>query len=488
MTFPPRLHHLICTRQREAGAATAGVILLVVAGATLTLRQTAPEWPVATAKTEPFVETLIETGTINAQRLVLYGSTIPGVQAKLVEIAPEGQAVKAGDILARFDTGLFEQNRTRELAALRQAEAELVSARESARIEALGTQEDLDAALQQIGKAETGLANQVSGAGAVEVVEAEGAAADAERELQQTRTTYEDMQPLLKEGFITRAELERAEQALRRAEDRRQLTAARLEALVSYKRPAATRQAEAELSLARERLKRQSQAATARLSAQRADLMLAASRVDEIKGRIALIDEQIAQSTIRARGPGLVVYRDLFFATDRRKPQIGDEVLPNQSLIALPDASNFVVETRVREVDLHRVSASQKVEVRVDAYPDLRLPATVSLIGALAQEDAARIGTKFFPVTVTLTASDPRLRTGMSARVEIQVSSLPAAVVIPTQAVFDDRGAPYVVTLINGRPERQPVAVTAQNDALAAIRRGVSAGDAVLLVDPTSSR
>ena len=433
------------------------------------------------------METLVEIGTVNAQQLVLYSSTIPGVQAKLVEIAPEGQAVKAGDLLARFDTGQFEQNRTREMAALRQAEAEMVRAREGARIEALGTQEDLDAAFQQIGKAETGLANQVSGSGAVEVVEAEAGAADADRELQQARTTYEDMQPLLKEGFITRAELERAEQALRRAEDRQRLAAARLAALVRYERPAATRQAEAELIAARESLKRQSQAGIARLSAQRAAFGVAASRVEEVKARIALLDDQIARATIRARGPGLVVYRDLFFGSDRRKPQVGDEVFPNQPLIALPDAANLVVETRVREVDLHKLSASQKVEVRVDAYPDLRLPATVSLIGALAQEDASRAGTKFFPVTVTLTSSDPRLRTGMTARVEIEVSSAPSAVVIPNQAVFDDHGALYVVMLRNGRPERRPVTVTAQNDSLAAIRAGLSAGDAVLLVDPTST-
>ena len=106
---------------------------------------------------------------------VLYRSTIPGVQAKLVGIVPEGQAVKAGDVLARFDTGLFEQIRTRELAALRQADAEFVRAREAVRIEALGTQEYLDAAVQQVGKAETGLANQVSGSGVVAVVEAEAA-------------------------------------------------------------------------------------------------------------------------------------------------------------------------------------------------------------------------------------------------------------------------------------------------------------------------
>jgi HlyD family secretion protein len=182
-----------------------------------------------------------------------------------------------------------------------------------------------------------------------------------------------------------------------------------------------------------------------------------------------------------------VVHRDLFFGSDHRKPQVGDEVFPNQPLIALPDSSQMVVETRIREVDLHKVSASQRVQVRVDAYPELRLPATVALVGVLAQEDATRAGTKFFPVTVKLSSSDSRLRAGMTARVEIEVSSLPSAIVIPVQALFDEAGQTYVVSIRNGHPERRTVRVKAANESLSAIDGRIAAGERVLLVDPTGA-
>jgi hypothetical protein len=84
------------------------------------------------------------------------------------------------------------------------------------------------------------------------------------------------------------------------------------------------------------------------------------------------------------------------------------------------------VETHVREIDLHKVDARQQVQVRVDAYPELRLSGSVVLIGALAQSDAALAGAKLFPVTVALSTADARLRPGMTARVEIEVASLPA--------------------------------------------------------------
>jgi HlyD family secretion protein len=209
--------------------------------------------------------------------------------------------------------------------------------------------------------------------------------------------------------------------------------------------------------------------------------------VAEIRARVALLTDQIDRATIRAGGPGLVVYRDLFFGSERRKPQVGDEVFPNQPIIAVPDSSQLVVELSVREIDLHKVAPEQHVEVRVDAYPDLRLPAIVASIGALAQEDPARAGARFFPLTVRLTSSDPRLRTGMSATIEIEVSSLASATVVPVEAVFGDRGHRYVVVVRGGRAERRPVRVAAENESLAAVAEGVRAGDRVLLVDPTGT-
>jgi HlyD family secretion protein len=474
-------------RPRETGIATVGVFVVVLVGATVGLRRSTPMWPTALARVQPFTDTIVETGTITTQRLMLYGSTIAGAQAKLVEIAPEGQAVHAGDVLLRFDTSGFDQSRARERASLRQAEADLIRMRGDARLELLRAEDDLESAQQQIDKAMRGLANELDGRGKVEVAAAETAAADAARELAQARTTYEDMKPLLGEGFITRAELDRAAQALSRAEDQQRLATTRRNALLHYERPAATSRAEAELNAARGGLTRQSQAVSARAEARRAMVVAAASRVDEINARVAILDDQIAHATVRAQGPGLVVYRELFFGSEHRKPQLGDEVFPNQPILALPDALQLVIETRIREVDLHKVSTGQLVQVRVDAYPDLRLPATVTLVGALAQEDAARGGTKFFPVTVKLSAADSRLRTGMTARVEIQVYSLVSAVVVPVQAVFEDKGARYVVIAHGGQAERRVVTVAAENESVAAISSGLAAGDTVLLVDPTTS-
>jgi HlyD family secretion protein len=393
--------------------------------------------------------------------------------------------VSRGDLLIRFDVTRFEAEREREQAALRQADADLVHAAEDTRLDALRAQEELDAARQQVANAERVLLNEVSGKGQVAVIEAETTLAEADREFVRAQTNLKDLKPLLDEQFITRAEYERAEQALQHAADQQRLAAARRDAMARFERPAAASRAQSELNAAREALARQAETAAARAAQRRAVVTAAASRVGDIRSRIAVLGDQIDRGSVRADGAGLVVYREIYFGGDRRKPEVGDEVFANQPLVQLPDSSQFVVETRVREIDLHRIAASQQVQVRLDAYPELRLPAVVAMVGALALDDAGRANTKYFPVTVKLAGTDARLRTGMTARVEVEVASLPSALVVPAQAVFDDKAGRYVVVLRRGRAERRRVTLAGENETSAAIATGLSPGDTVLLIDPT---
>ncbi len=467
---------------------SAGVLGLLLATGVIVSKRSVPAWPTAVVARAPFRETLVESGAIGAARLMLYSSTIAGAQAKIVELAPEGAAVTAGALLVRFDSSVFEQTRARERAAFGQAQAELVRAREEFRIEELRARGDLDAAQQQVGSAESNLANQLEGRGKVDVAEAEAAAAEATREAGRLKTAFEDIKPMLAAGFVTRVELERAEQAWQRAEDQLRLAVMRREALITFERPAVTGRSKAEVNSAREGLTRQSETVASRLSQRQASVAVALSRLEEIRARLTILDDQIARTVVRADASGLVVYRDIYFGSDRRKPQVGDEVWPNQPLIALPDATQLVIDTRVREIDLHKIAASQHVSVTIDAYPGLRLPASVALVGALAQEDATRAGTKFFPVTVKLLSGDPRLRTGMTAQVEIEVASWPDALVVPAPSIFERDGAKYVIVARGDRTEPRTVSVLGANDSLAAVKGRVMPGERVLLIDPDTER
>src|SRR5207344_3022217 len=153
--------------------------------------------------------------------------------------------------------------------------------------------------------------------------------------------------------------------------------------------------------------------------------------------KLDLAKAQLARTEVRADVPGIVVYKEVFFGSEQRKPQVGDQVWANQPLLILPDIQTMVVETKVRETDIHKVEKNQQVRVRVEAYPDLHLTGAVTLVGTLAQEEKERRGAKFFGVTIQVNESEPRLRPGMTARVEIQVQERAKALYVPLDAVFE---------------------------------------------------
>jgi HlyD family secretion protein len=169
--------------------------------------------------------------------------------------------------------------------------------------------------------------------------------ANAERELAKAAGAHEDLKPLLDHGFITKQELDRADQAVARAREELALARRRRDSLINFGRPLELSQARAEASLTRESARQLESSASYRLENKRSAIAAAESRIQEAASKLALAQQQLARTEVRADVPGIVVYRDVFFGSEQRKPQVGDQVWANQPLLILPDISKMVVET-----------------------------------------------------------------------------------------------------------------------------------------------
>jgi HlyD family secretion protein len=434
----------------------------------------------------PFRVAITEAGTLQALRSVTYASSIQSNQAKIVALAPEGKLVQKGDLLVLFDAAPFEEEIRKSQALLSQAEADLAKAREDRKLQAIENQEELLAARLRVEKSDLELKDVQEGKGRVKEEEAASALANAERELQKAETALADLEPLLAEGFITRVELERAEQQVARAREDLDLARRRKEALLQFGRPLELSQARSDAQSSRETLRQIENASSFRLAQKDAGIAGAQSRIQEAAARLELAKQQLARCEVRAEVPGIVVYKEVFFGSEQRKPQVGDQVWANQPLVILPDVSRTVVETKVRETDIHKVERNQKVTVRVEAYPDLRLTGQVTLVGTLAQEEKERRGAKFFSVTVLVNESEPRLRPGMTARVEIEVEERAKALFVPIEAVFERDGR-TVVYPAGRRPRPREVVLGPSNADFVVIEKGLSRGERVLLRDPEAA-
>ncbi len=473
--------------------AWGAALFIILAGITLTVRSYLQEdlsfaaIPIATAQRGPLTISITESGTLQAVQSVTLASEITSNRAKVASLVPEGTYVQEGDLVIEFDKTPFEEEIRKLRNEISQAEASFVEATENSKLQRVKNAGDLKDAQVNIRAAEAELQNILDGEGVIQMRE-------LELEVQRDRANFEqkqqqvvDLQEMLKSGFITQNELKNAELELQEAETRYTFTQQKHEIFVQYTRPAQVEKARNAVQESKEKFQELQDVANYLESLQAANLQKEQAQVDVLREKYQQALKELTKTSIFAPIPGLVIYNEISGSGQTRKIQVGDAVWSNQALISLPDISHMMVDTQVREIDVHKVQLGQEVLIKVDAYPDAIFHGTVSLIGSLAQSERnLPANVKYFEIQVVFRESDERLRPGMTARVEILVDQLDDALYVPLQAVFEKAGN-HVCYIVQERgPEERLVDIGKFNDDFIAIENGISEGERLYLHDPTS--
>lgn len=245
----------------------------------------------------------------------------------------------------------------------------------------------------------------------------------------------------------------------------------------AYEAPAIKQEAEKELELAR--LKKETQ-----LKLLEADIEKLRVEVDRAKDKVTTAQNDLAQMTLKAPIPGLVVYMDIWKGNQMAKVQEGDSPWPGQELINLPDLSAMQVKTSVSEVDVDKLKLGQETNIKLDAYPEPTFHGKVTKISTLARRKDWNSRINVFDVEVTLDSADPKMKPGMSAKADIVVEKIPNSIWVPIEAVFEKEGK-TVVYLMGSRSKKVEVEVGKRSDTHVAITKGLKGGEKVALVDPT---
>jgi RND family efflux transporter MFP subunit len=178
-----------------------------------------------------------------------------------------------------------------------------------------------------------------------------------------------------------------------------------------------------DLALQRERwLSQQAQHenayAAAMARADRVQAALSQARLDEALAQVALVDEQLGRSRIRAPFDGLVVQGDLSQA-------IGAPVRQGDALVTLASADQPRVVVEVDETEVARVRAGQRGRLRVSSLPWDTHEVEVERIAPQAH---AVDGRNVFDVHARMLAPADELRPGLQGRARIQVGWMPPLV------------------------------------------------------------
>jgi HlyD family secretion protein len=221
----------------------------------------------------------------------------------------------------------------------------------------------------------------------------------------------------------------------------------------------------------------------AKLDQLKSDVEKAKVEVDRARDKVELAKKELAQMTITASLPGLVVYLENWKGgSSMTKVQEGDSPWPGQGLINLPDLSEMMVRTTVSEVDASKVDTGQQVKVTLDAFPDLRYKGVVVKKSTLARKKDYNSRINVFDVEVSILDNDESLKPGMSASCSIIIDRIPDVVSVPIEAVFEKEGQ-TVVYLKNKR--KREITVGRRNDIAIEIVNGLNGGEDICLIDPT---
>jgi RND family efflux transporter MFP subunit len=157
----------------------------------------------------------------------------------------------------------------------------------------------------------------------------------------------------------------------------------------------------------------QSEAARARDAGDPAAVFEAQSRRDELAARIAMEEQHLAQTSLRAPAAGVIV-------TPRLEERVGQSLARGAELCVVADVGTVTAEVAVPERDASLVRAGQPAELKLNPYPTRTFRGAVDRVGARIREEG---GERFVIAEVGLTNTDGSLKTGMVGRGKIRAGS-----------------------------------------------------------------
>lgn len=225
-------------------------------------------------------------------------------------------------------------------------------------------------------------------------------------------------------------------------------------------------EAEARLDLSRRSAERAKELFSRQMaSASSRDESIAAQAVAEAALNFARV--QLAKTRIDAPFEGVLGLRGV---------SVGAYVNPGDPLVTLDDIDPIKVDFRVPEPALPLVRTGQRIDMRVDAYPDMRFRGEIYAI-------APRVDVDGRTVSLRARVANPQglLKPGLFARVEVVVERREGAVVIPEQAIVPQAEGQAVFRVIDGRAALTPVKLGQRRAARVEVVEGLARDDVVVI-------
>jgi HlyD family secretion protein len=161
---------------------------------------------------------------------------------------------------------------------------------------------------------------------------------------------------------------------------------------------------------------------------------------------------------------------------------VGDQVGAGDTAFRVDNLSSLLVDVKVSEVDINRVTIGQPVNLTFDAILGKEYHGEVIEVTQAGTVDEGVVN---FTVTVELTDADALVKPGMTAGVNIVVEELQGVLLVPNRAVRLDDGERVVYVLEDGQAVRKEIRLGSSSDTMSIVASGdIIEGDLIILNPP----
>lgn len=223
--------------------------------------------------------------------------------------------------------------------------------------------------------------------------------------------------------------------------------------------------------------------ATTTLDSLRASLVTAERNVAVAARAVDVAQRSFDDTTVRAPFAGVITVK---------AAQVGEIVSPlsagggftRTGIGTVVDMDSLEVEVDVNENFINRVKAGQPAIIKLNAYPDWSIPASVIAVIPTADRTKATV-----KVRVAFKERDDRVLPEMGARVSFLGDApeagapAPVGVIVPVAAVLGSGETGAVFLLKGDKVERRAVKLGARTGSDQTVIAGLNAGDRVVIGD-----
>jgi multidrug resistance efflux pump len=199
------------------------------------------------------------------------------------------------------------------------------------------------------------------------------------------------------------------------------------------------------------------------------DVAAARAIVQQMEAALRLAQIQLGYSVIDAPFHGVV---------SKKWVSEGEFVSIGSPIVTLVEPKRLYIRSTIDEVDVRNLKVGQKVNIRLDAYPDKVFPGLLKRISPIVI--GAKQETRTFEIWTYFEEKPPFIKPGMSADVEVITDHLQNVLSVPTTALVEREGKKMIYLVQKGRANLKEVEIGLSNWNFTEVRKGLEEGEIIV--------